>query len=208
MAKRIARGRPDAAARSDPAPETARPASCAARPARDPLRRPATAPRAQSCPRSNGPPPNASSRSTTMKPRAAIGQNVLELRAARGGVDRHGDGAEPGAAEHRQQQLQPVAAHDGDTVAGADAGSGKRCGIARRGGLRFRIGQLRPPTVTSRRAPWRFACRREHFWQRALGWREKPQSIRRPASDPAYAVRRFAIWRMVGLSNYRVAELY
>ena len=61
------------------------------------------------------------------EPRAAIAENVLQLRAARGGIDRHRDGAEPAAAQDRQQKLGAIAAHDGDAIARLDPGSGQ-CG--------------------------------------------------------------------------------
>ena len=51
------------------------------------------------------------------EPRAAIAEDVLELRAARGGVDRNRDDPRPGASEIDLHQRGSVAADDGDPVA-------------------------------------------------------------------------------------------
>ena len=66
------------------------------------------------------------------QPRARIGQQVLELRTARGDIDRDGDGAEPCAAEIDLHEFGSVGAHDGDAIAGLDARRGQRAGETRR----------------------------------------------------------------------------
>ena len=56
------------------------------------------------------------------QPGARVGQDVPQRGAARGGVDRHGDGADPGAAQEGLQELGAVAAHQRHAVADTDAG--------------------------------------------------------------------------------------
>ncbi len=72
---------------------------------------------------------------------AAIAEDVLELRAARGDIDRNRDGAEPGGAQDGEKKLSPVPAHDSDAVAGLDARRSQRRGVA--GGClgRRRVGE-------------------------------------------------------------------
>ena len=55
-----------------------------------------------------------------------------ELQAARGGIDWHQDGTEPGRAEERLDELRPILAHQRDAVALPDAGSLKTAGRPRR----------------------------------------------------------------------------
>ena len=60
-----------------------------------------------------------------------VAQDVAELDAAQRGVDRHGHGAHPGAAEIDFQKFRPVRAHQRDAVAGLNAGAhqaGRGCG--------------------------------------------------------------------------------
>ena len=61
--------------------------------------------------------------------RTAIAQDVFQLCATRRDIDGNRDGAKPAAAQYREQKLGPVAAHDGDAVAGLDAGRSERSGI-------------------------------------------------------------------------------
>ena len=60
--------------------------------------------------------------SMTSSLRAAVGEEVLDLRRHRGGVDRHRDGADPAAAEEDLEQLDPVAAHHATRSPRVDAG--------------------------------------------------------------------------------------
>ena len=61
--------------------------------------------------------------------RTAIAEDVLELRASRSGIDRNSDRTQPAAAKNCEQQFRPVAAHDGDPVAGLDTCLRERAGI-------------------------------------------------------------------------------
>ena len=54
------------------------------------------------------------------KPRAGVAQIVRKLRPARGDVERHRNGAEPGAAEKSLHELGAVAAHQRNAVAGTE----------------------------------------------------------------------------------------
>ena len=65
------------------------------------------------------------------EPSAAISEDVFELRAARGGVDRHRDDAGPGAAEIGLHQGRTVAADQRDPIAGREARFGEPRGHAR-----------------------------------------------------------------------------
>ena len=113
------------------------------------------------------------------EPRAAIAENVFELRAARGGVDRNGDGAEPAASEDRQEEFGAVAAHDGDPVAGLRAGGGKRGGMTRGRRAGLGIGQRHAPDRHEAARPVALGLARQHFWQRALRRRKKRREAAR-----------------------------
>ena len=70
--------------------------------------------------------------------RRGVAQDVAELDAAQRGVDRHGHGAHPGAAEIDFQKFRPVRAHQRDAVAGLNSSAhqaGRGCG-----GDRSRLG--------------------------------------------------------------------
>src|SRR6478736_2830765 len=56
---------------------------------------------------------------------------MLQLRPARGRVERDEDGAQPGAGEPRVDDLEPVLRHDRDAIAMAHAGAGEAAGEAR-----------------------------------------------------------------------------
>ncbi len=73
------------------------------------------------------------------QPGAAIGEDVFELRPARGGIDRHCDGAEPAAAQHTEQQFGAIGAQDRNPVAGLHACLRERPGVS--GGRRQHFGK-------------------------------------------------------------------
>jgi hypothetical protein len=62
--------------------------------------------------------------------RRRVLQQVAQLRSLDRRVDRHGDGAEPTAAEHDAQEFGPVRAQDCDPVAGLHTGIAQRAGHA------------------------------------------------------------------------------
>ena len=74
--------------------------------------------------------------------RAGIRQDVLQLEPARGGVDRHRDRAHPAATQKQRHELGPVAAQDGDTVAGGNTGPHERTGDTGGGLLHVAIAQM------------------------------------------------------------------
>src|SRR5260370_36462663 len=47
-------------------------------------------------------------------------KNMLELKSARGNVDRHGDRTQPCASQEHLHELDPVSAHDGDAITAGD----------------------------------------------------------------------------------------
>ena len=124
--------------------------------------------------------------------RSGVGEDVLELGAARRRVERHEDRAEPGAREPRVHDLEPVLRHDRDAVAVAHAALGE----ARRRGARPRRASRRTSAVVSptRRnvllaecaAAWRSSSAgsvRSPGGRRSI--RDKLAAARRPAAAPA-----------------------
>ena len=108
------------------------------------------------------------------EPGAAIAENVRKLRPPRGGIDGNGDCAQPSAAEEGQQHFRAVAAHDGDAIAGLDAGAGERLGVARGGRQGVGIGE-RPAPDRHEAAPGvALGLAREHLRQCAFGWCKEP----------------------------------
>ena len=77
------------------------------------------------------------------EPCTGILQDVAELRAARGGVDRHQNGAEPGRAEEDLDELRPVLADQRHAIALAKAGRVQPAGRAR--GKLGRFGEAPAP---------------------------------------------------------------
>ena len=78
------------------------------------------------------------------QPRRGIGQDVLELMPARGGVDRHRHGADPGAAEEGAEEFEPVGADERDAVTALDAGRAQSGAEARGLVARLRVGPALP----------------------------------------------------------------
>ena len=122
------------------------------------------------------------------EPRAAIAENVLELCAARSGIDGNGDGAEPGAAQNREKNLGAVAAHDGDAIAGLDAGSRQRGRIAGGGVAGLGVGQRHAADGDKPALPVPLGLTQQHLRHRALGGGKSSRSGSvRPGPGGAFA---------------------
>ena len=140
------------------------------------------------------------------QPRAAVGEQVADLRPHRRGVDRHRDRADPAAAEDDLEQLGAVAAHHRDAVAAADARRGAAPRRARRDARRSvgmaplgarrcaangRSPKRRRPGAASSAGSVRSAgARRRRSCERPQA--RRPRRCRRRGRSPARAGRRRA----------------
>ena len=70
--------------------------------------------------------PAAGSRIRHQQHAGAVLQDVTQLHAARRGIDRHRHRAQPAAAQHHRQELDPVARHQRHAVAPAHAMGGQQ----------------------------------------------------------------------------------
>ena len=110
--------------------------------------------------------------------RRGVAQDVAELDAAQRGVDRHGHGAHPGAAEIDFQKFRPVRAHQRDAVAGLNSGAAS-------GGprMRRRSQPSRHSSIVFRRR--RTACGRDIARPAASEWSREPGPPAGSAQPPA-----------------------
>jgi hypothetical protein len=111
---------------------------------------------------------------------------VVQLRAARRGVDRHDDRAEPRAPEHERHDLRPVLGQHGDAVPAADARRGEGPGAAGREVAHLAVRARDVADREQRGVPVRLGLTLEERRQRLPGGRDH-RPVRpgeRPAGGP------------------------
>jgi len=112
------------------------------------------------------------------QPCSAVRQDMLELRAARGDVNRNRDGAQPSATQENAEVFDAVGTNERDPIARANARGGKRTG--KLPGSACGLG-VRPCDIAGRHqgllgVERRLAC--QYRRQRTLGRSERCRQLR------------------------------